>query len=145
MTATCPRTATFTEQSGQFAVRNILARIRKRLGEWDMSEDVRMNIESALSEALNNVIEHAYRYEDGHPLSVTLCRDGGALLSTIVDHGHPIPGNEAPEARRPDLDVPLVDLPEGGFGWMMIHSLADEVHYEHRDSRNILTLRLPVV
>lgn len=145
MKDTCPSSCTFTEKSGQYAVRNLLERVRARLNDWDIAEPMCMSVESALSEALNNVIEHAYRFEDGHPLSVTLRKESTCLNSTIIDEGAPIPGLRAPNPNQPDVDVALEDLPEGGFGWFMINALADDVRYERRDSRNILTIRLPVV
>ncbi|WP_280514091.1 hypothetical protein [Allosediminivita pacifica] len=35
-------------------------------------------------------------------------------------------------------------LPEGGFGWFLIHELARELAYRHDGGMNRLTFRLPL-
>ena len=33
----------------------------------------------------------------------------------------------------------IQDMPEGGFGWFMIHTLADSINYERIDDENRFT------
>jgi serine/threonine-protein kinase RsbW len=37
-------------------------------------------------------------------------------------------------------ELDLMDLPEGGFGWFMIHSLCKEISFEREHNRNCLTM-----
>ena len=41
-------------------------------------------------------------------------------------------------------DVPMQDMPEGGFGWFLIKDLAKDVTYHRVKAENHLSLRLAV-
>lgn len=91
-----------------------------------------------LAEALNNVVEHAYGYDEGGDIQVDLERHGAEVLMRIVDSG---------PAFQPPQDVELgpsgenlCDLPEGGFGWGLIQMLADRISLERIDDKNHLRL-----
>ena len=95
-----------------------------------------------LAEALNNVVEHAYCGAEGKPIyaDVSILDAGYEVL--IIDEGKPMPGGNAPEGRSEfDLDD-FENLPEGGFGWMLIRSQMDLVEYERRDGCNVLRLQM---
>ncbi len=105
-----------------------------------LSEDARGTAEIVLSEALNNVVEHAYAAQPGQ-IEVSITVETGALICAITDHGLPMPGEQLPAGRPPavsDLD----DLPEGGFGWHMIRSLSHDLAYRRIEGRNELRFRL---
>jgi serine/threonine-protein kinase RsbW len=105
-----------------------------------LSEDDRGTAEIVLSEALNNIVEHAYAAGTGLiEVSVQVAR--GMLTCTIVDRGLPMPGEELPAGRLPDLQG-SDDLPEGGFGWHLIRTLASDLAYRRVDGRNELCFSL---
>ena len=62
----------------------------------------------------------------------------------IVDHGGELPEGKLPIGEMASLDVELEDLPEGGFGWFMIHHLTKDVRYDRVNGENHLNLRLAV-
>ncbi|SFE31739.1 ATP-binding protein [Roseivivax sediminis] len=94
----------------------------------------------ALAEALNNVVEHAFAglAPGWVTLDITLGQD--RLTVRICDRGRPMPGLAAPAGHLPDLDVPRSDVPEGGFGWHLIHSLSSTLDYRREDGANLLRL-----
>ncbi len=60
----------------------------------------------------------------------------------VLDDGEPMPGGRLPDGNPPAVDVPTADLPEGGFGWFMIRSVADELQYTRTDGGNCLFVRI---
>ena len=97
-------------------------------------------VEIALAEALNNIAEHAYAPDSPGPLEIVAhIRDDG-LEFVLRDHGRALPGLTLPAGQLPDSDVPLEDLPEGGFGWFLMHSLAESLSYIRENGENRLTL-----
>lgn len=125
------------------AVRNGLAQTIEKLAPLKLSADDKGTVELVLAEALNNVIEHALAATQGTTLiEVTVRHDEKGLHLTITDEGVPMPTGQAPGAKAPDVDVDLADMPEGGFGWFMIHTLAEEVQYERIGDANHLRLML---
>lgn len=129
----------------EFAVREGLAQAMAGLAPLDLSLDDEGTVELALAEALNNVVEHALAASDGQTkIEISALHDAQGLRFTIIDEGAPMPKGRAPEGKPPDLDVPTAELPEGGFGWFMLHALATEISYTRVGACNHLTLRLPI-
>jgi serine/threonine-protein kinase RsbW len=95
-------------------------------------------VELAVDEALNNVIRHAYRGEPGHMIDVTFAQESARFTIEITDEGEPMP-----EGRPVAFDFDPTDiaqLPEGGMGVFLIHSVMDEVEYRRLGDRNALTM-----
>lgn len=125
------------------AVRESLAQMLTVPPLCRLPRDARSKAELVLAEVLNNVSEHAYA--DGSWLvTVSLEQTGRGLCCVIVDQGKPMPGGALPEGRLPvDPDMALDDLPEGGFGWHLIHSLTSDLSYIRGDGSNRLRFVLP--
>ena len=98
-------------------------------------DDVRI----VLAEILNNVEEHAYAGQPGHPVTVRLEFAGDSLRCVVEDRGHGFPA-----ARLPDPEMPagnpaaLETLPEGGFGWPLVRKLTRDVAYRRDGGTNRL-------
>lgn len=103
----------------------------------DLSEDCLGTAELVLAEALNNVVEHAYARYSGQ-IEVEVQRGADQLRFHISDRGLPMPGAEPPAGRLPDMGA-FEDLPEGGFGWFLIRSLAQDLAYQRIGERNLLS------
>ncbi|MEM7059290.1 MAG: ATP-binding protein [Pseudomonadota bacterium] len=93
-----------------------------------------------LAEALNNIVEHAYSGATGKPIFADVSFSDHGYEVLLIDEGRPMPGGALPEC---DLEFEADDidnLPEGGFGWMLIKNEMDKVDYERRDGCNVLRL-----
>ena len=121
-----------------------LRRVRRLLAEMGLGDDGIERAELVLAEALNNVVEHACAQCHGAPVRLDIRHAGGHLDCLIRDRGAPMPGAVPPKGRRADPPVARDALPEGGFGWMLIRSLTDEISYRRDGSCNRLSLRIPV-
>ncbi len=121
-------------------LRSVCGRLRRagveppRIGE----------VEIVLAEAINNVVEHAYALSEPGPVHIACSLRDDRLDIRISDAGRPLPGGRLPPGRSADVNVPLCDLPEGGFGWFLITTLATEVRYDRCGLSNQLSLRFKV-
>ena len=132
-------------ESDDLAVREALERLVSGLGAWALSTEEIGTVQLVTAEVLNNIVEHAY--PDGAApgpiwLQGRFCRDGLHLL--IRDQGKAMPEGQLPLGQTPSVDVDLLDLPEGGFGWFLIQDLAKDVRYCRVGEDNHLHLRIAV-
>jgi serine/threonine-protein kinase RsbW len=94
----------------------------------------------ALSEILTNVVEHGYRFETGKTIHLRMRKRRDELEMLLVDDAPELPGHLLKPATVDFDPLDLHDLPEGGFGWSIIHDIMDGVHYERRNGKNHLLL-----
>jgi serine/threonine-protein kinase RsbW len=94
----------------------------------DMVEDATI----ALAEVLNNIEEHAYEGRPGCPVVIEIRADPSRFECRVEDHGNPLPGGAIPVGKMPPTDPKAPEkLPEGGFGWALLHRVTTELTY-HR-------------
>lgn len=125
------RPATGAPRSGQ-VVESMLA---------EACDDLRL----ALTEALNNVVEHGGGAAFAPLIRLRLWRDGRRLVFCIEDDGPPVPdavpalsAETAAGAFAEGCD--LAHLPEGGWGLMLIEASVDRVRRHRSGGRNRLFL-----
>lgn len=132
-------------QSDPMAVRGVLADMIAGLKDLPLDSDDLGTVELVLAEALNNVVEHAY--PEGEPsgmVDIACTHSDAGLHFRVVDQGRPMPGGVVPPGKKANIDVDMYDLPEGGFGWFLIHDLVNDVQYFRENGRNVLDLRMTV-
>ncbi len=109
------------------------------------SPDDLQNLEIALAEIINNIAEHAYAQATDGPIELSVTHSDDRLCFLLVDQGVAMPGLNIPTAQHHDLNVPVLDLPEGGFGWFLIRTLVEDLKYQRTNGQNHLTFSLPCV
>ncbi|MEX3017662.1 ATP-binding protein [Gymnodinialimonas hymeniacidonis] len=125
-------------------VRRALDDVRDKLNEMPEFQAIGDTTQIILAEVLNNVVEHAYRFQPGHPIEVTLSFAEEALNCRVVDQGVAMPKGKPPNGGMPEIDPNSPDdLPEGGFGWAMIHMMTDGLSYTRKDGCNELFFSIP--
>jgi len=87
-------------QALPLAVRHVLTTIMEDLGPLRLNPDARSAVELVLAEALNNVVEHAYRnpqgeWADGF-IDLRIAQDGETLRVVLCDRGRPMPDHALP-------------------------------------------------
>lgn len=105
-----------------------------------LDTDLRDRTELLLAEVLNNIVEHAYGGQPG-PIRLRLHQSALGLHVMAEDEGQPMPAHCLPPGALPPLQG---DLPEGGFGWYLIRSLATALSYDRSRHGNRLSLLVPV-
>lgn len=122
----------------ELSVRRALVSAGAALRGMGLEADTIGFAEILLAEVLNNVVEHAYAGERRGSIELEIIPGTAHLSFRMQDWGAPMPGLKLPEKKSHDLTGPLEDLPEGGFGWFMIHSLTRNLLYTRDGERNCL-------
>ncbi|MFH1491174.1 MAG: ATP-binding protein [Pseudomonadota bacterium] len=112
----------------------LVSSLAKKMG---FAEERIQEIELAAEEALVNIFN--YSYPDGSGDVEVKCRTGSgtSMIVEIQDGG--IPFNLL-SIKEPDLTADISERKIGGLGIFLIKRMANEVRYQRRDDRNILTL-----
>ena len=119
------------------AVRQTLTQLRSRLQPLQLSADLLGNMEIVLAEALNNIVEHAYSDGTGI-IEIEITQTGESMDFRVVDEGMEMPGGQVPVGTIRDYPADPEKMPEGGFGWFLIHDLTNRLSYQRAGSKNIL-------
>ena len=132
-----------TVRSGTLAARHALDGLIRGLAPLALDVEEIGTVELVMAEALNNIVEHAYPEPDNNgPIAIGCVHRNDGLHMTIFDHGHPMPGGQAPIGMAQNTDVDITVMPEGGFGWFLIQNLAKDLRYGRVNHQNRLELRL---
>ena len=126
------------------AVREVLADLRRWLTRSQVSADAQGTVELVLAEALNNVVEHAYADTTAGLVQLDIWHRDTHLEFKLNDRGTPMPNLMLPAGSLPDADGPLCDLPEGGFGWFLIHRLTHELSYARDGEKNCVCFKIMI-
>ncbi len=94
-------------------------------------------LELLVTEAVTNVIEHAYPGRTDENITVSVDFDRDDVVIRVVDNGRPSPTVECyNNAQLPDAST----LPENGWGMGLINTIADQVRVERCDGQNTTVL-----
>jgi len=103
-----------------------------------LSADVTRDINLSLEEAFVNVISYGYNDDNKHSVVVKMFLDNGYAVLKISDDGVLFNPLDLP---MPDINKPIEGRESSGLGVFLIRQLMDDVKYERKRSKNILTLR----
>jgi serine/threonine-protein kinase RsbW len=95
-------------------------------------------IETAVDEAVSNIIEHAYNGENKGDIvcKSSILKNGIEIV--LEDHGKPFDPSCIP---IPNLKAALEDRSDtGGLGYYMMCQMVDEVRFDFNEKRNRLTM-----
>ena len=98
--------------------------------------------ETALAEALNNVVEHSYGEQAKGNINIHIATDNDNLEVAIEDYGKGMEPEKF-NSVKPEFDVDpddLDSLPEGGFGIKILKAVMDLASYERDKNSNRLIL-----
>ena len=118
---------------------SVLAFVDEQLDEVNCSSSTKMTVEVAVEELFVNIASYAYEDVVGKAtIQTTLLENPLAIEITLIDSG--IPYNPL-ERKDPDITLPLHKRKRGGLGVFMVKVTMDDVEYEYKDGKNILTIR----
>ena len=96
-------------------------------------------LELVLAEVLNNIVEHAYGDTGQGMIGMSMVVREHRITCEVTDRGAPMPNGRLPPPRRHDPEaLGLQDLPEGGFGWGLIHDMTTALDYSRAQGTNRL-------
>ncbi len=103
------------------------------------------SVEIILAEILNNIVEHAiYQMPEGW-FYVECKTTETTMLFQVRDNGCPMPNNALPKGRPPNINRTIEKLPEGGWGWSLVHTLAENLTYVRTKQINHVTFNVPII
>ena len=115
------------------------------LAEWiemlGLPQELNMPINLALEEAVSNVMLYAYPGKSGQVL--VECEksqhqgQSQQLVFTITDSGVPF---DPTQQIDPDVTQSAEERPIGGLGIFLVRQIMDDIRYERKEDKNILTL-----
>lgn len=106
----------------------------------DFSHKDNYQIEIAVDEMFTNIARYAYGENTGKAELKVEASDG-VLSITLSDSG--IPYNPL-EKEDPDTTLSAEEREVGGYGIFIVKKVMDEIHYEYKDGKNILTMKKAV-
>jgi serine/threonine-protein kinase RsbW len=94
-------------------------------------------VETAVDEAVSNIIEHAYQGENKGTITCTCIADPDRLTIILEDFGTPFDPSVVPV---PDIKKSLKQRKDHGLGIFMMHQWMDEIHFEFCEDCNRLVM-----
>ena len=105
--------------------------------EWEFPQELAMNINLVIEEAVSNIIFYAFNDNDKHEIEISISGKNNRLTIKITDDG--IPFNPLLQ-KQPDINLPAEEREVGGLGIFLISQIMDEMDYDRKEKKNILTL-----
>ncbi|MEM9433669.1 MAG: ATP-binding protein [Pseudomonadota bacterium] len=139
-----PRQISLTISADPNDIRVCLTDLKVEFASAKLATDLVINTELVLAELLNNIAEHSFSGRSGGVIKLQIALSCNAVRLVLEDNGRPMPNLSLPDPDRPELDVALENLPEGGFGWFMIRRLTSELSYSRIGQRNQLIAVIPL-
>jgi len=112
--------------------------VNKICDEWDLAAEIKMKLNLIAEEIFVNIISYAYKDKTGD-VEVEFNKDNSVVTFKFIDSG--IPYNPL-EKDDPDIDISADERQIGGLGIFMVKQYANECHYEYKDDRNILSVKV---
>ncbi len=118
----------------------VLAFAEKQMKPYSCSARTKLHIKMVTEEVFVNIARYAYEQEHSGPAVIQAWVEGESptLVLTFMDCG--IPYNPL-EKEDPDVTLAARKRRIGGLGIYMVKKSVDDIQYEYRDGKNILTIR----
>lgn len=113
--------------------------VDEQLEALDCPMKAQLQINMAIDELFSNIAYYAYHPEIGDAVvQVEVQEEPMAVVITFIDHG--VPYNPLEKA-DPDITLSAEEREVGGLGIFMVKKSMDEIMYEYKDGKNILTIK----
>ena len=113
--------------------------VNEQLEALDCPMKAQMQIDIAIDELFGNIAHYAYHPEVGNAtVRVEVTEEPLAVIVTFIDKGMPYDPLRAVE---PDITLSAEERNLGGLGIYMVKKSMDEITYEYKDGKNILSIK----
>jgi serine/threonine-protein kinase RsbW len=130
------RTDTVTIPSDLAEIPRVSARLEEILRAHAFLDEDIFDTQLAVEEAITNTIIHGYAENPG-TITITIHASPGTAEIEIADEA--LPFNPLLRS-EPDITLAIEDRQIGGLGIFLIRRLMNDLSYQRRDGKNILTL-----
>ena len=113
--------------------------VNEQLEALDCPMKAQMQIDIAIDELFGNIAHYAYHPDVGNAtVRVEVTEEPLAVSVTFIDKGMPYDPLRAVE---PDITLSAEERNLGGLGIYMVKKSMDEITYEYKDGKNILSIK----
>ena len=113
--------------------------VNTALNELGCSDRVRMQFAIAIDELFSNIAYYAYQPKTGLvTVQVEVENEPPTVILTFLDGGKPF---NPLQQKDPDTTLPAKDRKIGGLGIFIVKNTMDDIRYEYKDGKNILSIR----
>ena len=113
--------------------------VNEQLEELGCPMKARMQIDIAIDELFGNIAHYAYNPDVGSAtVQVEVLKEPLAVVITFIDGGVPY---DPLTSAAPDITLPAEERQLGGLGIYMVKKSMDEIAYEYKDGKNILSIK----
>jgi anti-sigma regulatory factor (Ser/Thr protein kinase) len=113
--------------------------VDEQLENFDCPMKAQMQINIAIDEIFGNIAHYAYNPDTGSAtVRVEVLEEPLSVIIAFIDNGKPY---DPLKAKGPDLTLSADEREVGGLGVYMVKNLMDEILYEYKDGKNILTIK----
>ena len=118
---------------------HIISFIEQELDRIGCPLKTKMQIDIAIDELYSNIARYAYDDDHGQVTVVIEAEKKPPVVTiSFLDEGKPF---NPLDRSDPDVSLPARERKIGGLGIFMVKKSMDDVSYEYRDGKNILTIR----
>ena len=115
--------------------------VNQELEQLGCSVKTQMQIDVAIDELFGNIANYAYHPQKGGMATIEVSRSAESpaqVAITFQDQGKPY---NPLEKEDPDITLGAAERPIGGLGIFLVKKTMDDIAYEYRDGKNILTIK----
>ena len=113
--------------------------VREELEKQDCSMKIMMQIEIAVEEIYVNIVHYAYNPQVGKAtVRCEVTENPMQVMIQFLDSGIPFDPLAKEDA---DITLSADERDIGGLGIFMVKQSMDEVNYEYKDGKNVLTIK----
>ncbi len=132
-----PKTYELTVPADVDRLHDVLAFVDDLLEQHDFPMKAQTQIDIALEELFVNIAQYAYPDITGEA-TIRVCVSCEYAEISLIDSGIPYDPLAKPD---PDITLSAQERPIGGLGIFMTKKLMDDISYEYKDGKNILTIK----
>lgn len=120
-------------------IETVIDFVNGQLEEIKCPLKAQMQIDIAIDELFGNIAHYAYNPETGPAtVRVEVTEDPIAVVITFIDRGVPY---DPLKKEDPDITLSAEERAIGGLGIFMVKKTMDEISYEYKDGKNILSIK----
>lgn len=124
-------------------VRGALERIDNWLSSYGLDSDCRGNTQLVIAEALNNIVEHG-RLQPDQVIHTSIALTHLGIKCCLRDEAPTFRALDGPVQGAPVSNA-AIELAEGGYGLILIQTLARDIRYVEVERGNHLEFLIPLI
>ena len=119
-------------------IKKVIKFVNSKIEKNNFNEKAKIEIEIAIDELFGNIAKYAYGEEVGSvEVQAVVTENPLQVEITFIDSGveyNPL------EREAPDIDANIHERKIGGLGIFLARKLMDDMKYDYKDGKNILTI-----